>query len=224
MLIGISGKKQSGKDTVCKIIQLVYTAIYNASFDMQFVSKEHIVSEITEYLKSNRSTDRSVYPEHHAFADKLKLCASIILGEDKDAFEVESEKNSKTRLHITDQEGKLITNRKFLQLFGTEVGRAIDPNLWVKSLLADYREAVFSAEINHIPDWIVTDVRFPNEAEAIKAEGGILIRVNRDTSVVDDHPSETALDNYEDFDIIISNNGSLQDLVDKVYDIALRII
>lgn len=223
MLIGISGKKQSGKDTVCKIIQLVYKAVYNASFDMQFVSKEHIVNEIIEYLKSNRSMDRSAYPERHAFADKLKECASIILGEDRDAFEVEFRKNSKTKLHITDQEGELITNRKFLQLFGTEVGRAIDPDLWVKALIADYRR-LKSQLIDFDPSWIVTDVRFPNEANAIRREGGILIRVNRDTGVEDQHPSETALDNYGNFDLIVDNSGSLKDLVDKVYDIALRVI
>ena len=223
MLIGISGKKQSGKDTVCRIIQLVNEALYHVSFDMQFMSKEYIVNEITEHLELDEPTRSSIYPERHAFADKLKECASIILGESRDVFEVESGKNSKTRLRIMDHNGDTITNRKFLQLFGTEVGRAIDPDLWVKSLLYDYREAVLSAEGSWSPDWIITDVRFPNEAKAIKAEGGILIRVNRDTGAVDEHPSETALDNYEDFDITISNNGSLKDLVDKVYDIALTI-
>ena len=29
------------------------------------------------------------------------------------------------------------------------------------------------------PNWIITDVRFPNEADAIKGRGGIIIRVNR---------------------------------------------
>lgn len=62
---------------------------------------------------------------------------------------------------------------------------------------------------------IITDVRFPNEVEAIKKAGGVVIRINRYGVVLNDgrdvnHCSETALDNYK-FDWIIDNNGSLAD-------------
>lgn len=62
-------------------------------------------------------------------------------------------------------------------------------------------------------------MRFPNEAEAIKAKGGILIRIEGDPQKQqgdgtrdDSHPSETALDNYDGFDFIIQNTGSLDAL------------
>ena len=85
------------------------------------------------------------------------------------------------------------------------------------------------------PNWIITDVRFPNEAKAIKDRGGVVIRVNRPlerlgnsklpklrhTSITQ-HPSETALDDYDDFDYVIENDGTVQDLIDKV--MALNIV
>jgi hypothetical protein len=64
------------------------------------------------------------------------------------------------------------------------------------------------------PNWIITDVRFPNEAQAIVDRGGIMIRINRtDKSRINaDHPSETALDNWDGFNYIIDNNGTIEDL------------
>lgn len=92
-----------------------------------------------------------------------------------------------------------------------------------------------------IPNWIITDVRFPNEAQAIKDRGGIVIRVNRfseeqkiallkaranrpnnaiELALKEEHPSETALDNYE-FDHVVENNGSIEELVDKIKSLNL---
>lgn len=77
------------------------------------------------------------------------------------------------------------------------------------------------------PNWIITDVRFPNEVKAIKDRGGIVIRVDRytgnilidnDTHAITDwqHPSETVLDTYEDWDYVIYNDGTIEDLIEKV--------
>jgi hypothetical protein len=83
---------------------------------------------------------------------------------------------------------------------------------------------VFEYEINN-PNWIITDLRFPNEYEAIKSREGITIRVvkpdNKKVSS-DLHPSETALDDAE-FDYEIVNDGTLEDLKDKVEGIILHI-
>lgn len=80
---------------------------------------------------------------------------------------------------------------------------------------------------NSLPNWIITDVRFPNELKAIKDRNGINIRVNRpyyDTSMkalVNAHESETALDNAE-FDYTIDNDSTIEDLVVKVKNILLK--
>jgi dephospho-CoA kinase len=54
--------------------------------------------------------------------------------------------------------------------------------------------------------------------ELIKEWGGKTIRVNnpRIKSTENEHISETALDNYEGFDYIITNDGTLEDLKEKI--------
>ena len=90
----------------------------------------------------------------------------------------------------------------------------------------------------NFPNWIITDLRFPNELQAIKDRGGITIRVNRpvenypenhkfngDTQsaikIAHNHPSETALDNAT-FDYTIINDGSIEELIEKVKEILTK--
>lgn len=154
-----------------------------------------------------------------------------------------------------------LTPRKLLQLLGTDCGREIiHPNIWVNALFADYKtdrgrwdykrfdgkwvEGVTEKDaksfgenryrfIPYIPNWIITDVRFPNEAQAIKDRGGIVIRVNRPLERLgnsklpklkhtsnNQHYSETVLDDYE-FDYVIDNNGSIEELIEKVKQLNL---
>ena len=69
------------------------------------------------------------------------------------------------------------------------------------------------------PNWIITDTRFENEAEAIKKKGGIIIRVDRPgVKPINNHPSEIGLDKW-DFDFKLVNNSdifSLKQMVEQV--------
>ncbi len=65
---------------------------------------------------------------------------------------------------------------------------------------------------------MITDVRFPNEYESIKKRRGILIRIERENSYKINHESECALDKYT-FDYVIENNGTLEELIEKVKNI-----
>lgn len=120
-----------------------------------------------------------------------------------------------------------MTPRLLLQLLGTQCGREIiHPNIWINALFADYnpidnKSLQDPAAENSYPNWIITDVRFPNEAKAIKEKGGILIRVNRgyDNDINKAHTSETALDNYTEFDFVIENNGTIKELIEKIKEI-----
>lgn len=61
------------------------------------------------------------------------------------------------------------------------------------------------------PKWVISDVRFKNEADSIKSRGGIVVRLTKNSFVKAKHKSETELDKY-DFDYIINNeHQSLQD-------------
>ena len=91
--------------------------------------------------------------------------------------------------------------RRLIQLMGTEVGRGIaGKNVWV--------DATFRDLPTDGSDIVITDVRFPNEAQAIKDEGGYIIHIVRPG--VDNraglHPSETSMHDWK-FDFTIQNNS-----------------
>jgi hypothetical protein len=92
--------------------------------------------------------------------------------------------------------------RGLLQRLGTEVGREMfGEDFWVEAALS---RAEDGAKI------VFADVRFPNEANAIKKLGGKVYRVERDgVGPANDHISERALDDYE-FDAVIDNGGSIE--------------
>ena len=74
------------------------------------------------------------------------------------------------------------------------------------------------------PNWIITDLRFPNELSAIKQRNGITIRVQRDlglefgyeeNGIFKVHESETALIPYTEkgkWHATIRNDGTLEEL------------
>lgn len=100
--------------------------------------------------------------------------------------------------------------REVLQKLGTDVGRnLIHDNVWVDATIGRIeREGNTDANI------VFTDTRFPNEAEAVRSRGGYVVRMERDDiGPVNDHPSETSLDDY-DFDATVYNNGTLEMLPD----------
>lgn len=94
--------------------------------------------------------------------------------------------------------------RALLQRLGTDAGRNIlGDNVWVDAAMRQIEDGGLYA---------FSDVRFPNEAGAVRALGGEVWRVVRPgTEPVNAHPSETALDGYY-FDRIIQNTGTLGEL------------
>ena len=125
---------------------------------------------------------------------------------------------------------QILTPRLLLQLLGTECGRdIIHPSIWVNALMSEYVNQLNwnNGGKEGFSNWIITDMRFPNEMEAVKERGGITIRVHRDLHNGNahispiPHPSETALDDSE-FDYEIINDGSIEDLIEKVKQILIK--
>jgi hypothetical protein len=98
--------------------------------------------------------------------------------------------------------------RGLLQRFGTEVGREMfGDDFWVNAAIKDVPDgakAVFS------------DVRYPNEADAIRKLGGKVWRVLRPgVGPANEHASEHALNDYS-FDKVIDNSSSISGLHSQV--------
>lgn len=102
--------------------------------------------------------------------------------------------------------------RAFLQRLGTDAGRRVlGDNVWVDRTLR---------EIGRHQAVVVTDCRFPNEADAIRALGGVIVRVVRPgVSPVNGHTSETAMDAYVP-DFTIQNDGTLDELHEEIRRVA----
>ena len=163
MLIGISGKKRSGKNTVGAMV--------------------------VEWLNEHGFDAAQV-----AFADQLKDEVAEATGVNRRMQEMDKERW-----------------RPILQWWGVEFRRHyFGQDYWVskmtQKLLAMDEDVA-----------VVTDVRFRDEADFIRASGGFVVRVERETGLQDGHSSETDLDGYSGFQTTLSNDGTLDDLEEKVY-------
>ena len=180
MIIGISGKAGSGKDTAAKMLEVLY-ANPDISYE-DFANKRY----------KNFADIQIVH-----FADSLKETAQVLfrIGE----WETNTQEGKKTTINWI---GKTV--RELLQGIGQGLRDAIDPNLWVKILFANTEDW---------SNYIIADVRYPNEVYAIKKRNGVRIRIDRKDAGAGNHSSETALDNYKEWDVHIENNGSIEDLL-----------
>lgn len=96
--------------------------------------------------------------------------------------------------------------RRLLQTLGTEWGRSIDPDLWVKAANNSLNKLL---RREYPPLVVFTDVRFDNEAEYIRSLGGKIMQIRRDLAVFhDSHPSESGI-NSSLIDITIYNNSTI---------------
>ena len=183
MIIGISGKAGSGKDTAAKMLEVLY-ANPDISYE-DFANKRY----------KNFADIQIVH-----FADSLKETAQVLfrIGE----WETNTQEGKKTTINWI---GKTV--RELLQGIGQGLRDAIDPNLWVKILFANTEGWT---------NYIIADVRYPNEIKAIKERNGILLRIDRKDAGAGNHSSETALDDYKEWDVHIENNSSIKDLFEAM--------
>lgn len=210
-IIGINGYAGSGKDTVGRIIQ------YLNCKDTAEISVEDVCLSSDKY--DWWLEDESDW-EIRKFADKLKDIASHLTNIDRERFE--NQEFKKTNLGSDwDIDGAPMSIRDLLQKLGTDAMRnGLHTNVWVNALMADYKKIEYNDdEQAEYPNWIITDVRFENEAKAIKDRRGIIIRVNRPgIEPVNSHPSETGLDHWN-FDYKIANVSGIYELKESIEQI-----
>lgn len=193
MLIGIIGRKGAGKD----------------------VAGAHLV-ERHEFARA-------------AFADTVKLVA-------QDLFPHLTREQLYGPIAVKEalDVATGVTPRWILQKVGTEVGRMDQADVFLAFGISQATVRASFAKFNVVPGltaWIdalfanlgdghfvVTDVRFPNEASSILDRRGHVIKITRpgfDTGAFNDHPSESEVDNCP-FDWLVVNDGSIEDLREKV--------
>ena len=106
--------------------------------------------------------------------------------------------------------------RRTLQELGHHGREMIGPNVWVDALFS----AVAASGAERV---VISDVRYDNEAERIRREGGITAHVIRDVqggdSETSGHPSEHGL-SAGWADCVLDNNGSRDELRQRAVSLA----
>jgi len=201
-IISISGKIGSGKDTVAQMIQDIQPKTWEVK---KFAGKlKQIVSLLTgipvEDLEKQEVKDSKLGPEWSFYSNEYFFLAT---GSRKILTPIEFYKLGPIakKAYVLYEP----TMRWLLQALGTDAMRdVIHKNIHVNALFADYRgrlsdgseysweklkDGIYISKHPPIyPNWIISDMRFENELEAVKAKGGITLRIHRDTkSVVSTH-------------------------------------
>lgn len=216
-LFGFSGKMASGKSTTAH--RVAHTL------------NEKLRAKEKNTDKDGDNTDKHRIPDAGfaviSFADALRKEVAQLLRDVQDSATEEeflktpsgketSEKNARA-VFMTLKTSTANTRRTAMQLWGSKIRRAQDPQYWVAQAL-DTARAYTSRGINVIFD----DVRFVNEAEEILSNGGYLIRLEiapaeQERRIVEvrkkkplpeavlNHVSETDLDNFPHFSLVTNN-------------------
>lgn len=230
MIIGISGKKQSGKSTSGNFIyslMMVESGVSNKA-SINWMGQIEISDLFGDknykglFDPCNRtSADWNVQKvfqtldpiiKIYNFADILKqnICIDILGMTYDQCYGSDEDKNTLTDLYWDEVR---LSARDAMQLIGTDFFRKLKTNVWASATLKKIER-----EKPHIA--VITDCRFPNEVDAIKEYGGLVIRLTRkyDEST---HASETILDKHKydwtNFNHIIDN----QDM--SIYDQCLEL-
>lgn len=137
-----------------------------------------------------------------AFADALKAMLKVGLGL------TEPQVNGYHKEILDDE--ICATPRYLMQTLGTEWGReCVSKDLWVRAFLKKFRGQ----------DVIITDVRFNNEADMIRGQGGQIIHLRGRGGLYDNsHTSEAGI-SLTGSDVVIENTGDNQDLEDAILNV-----
>ncbi|MFJ5103186.1 hypothetical protein [Streptomyces sp. NPDC088554] len=112
--------------------------------------------------------------------------------------------------------------RRILQELGASI-RAIDEDFWLRAAMAKVR----AANEYGFPA-VITDVRYPNEADSLRRAGFHLIHIERPSVPHLDHQSEGALTGHDaDFSIRNASDvdtflGKVELVVERIYTIESR--
>jgi hypothetical protein len=197
------------------------------------------------FIGAGKGTVADLLVERHnffkeSFANSVKDSCAAVFGWDRAMLEGDTPESRAWREQPdqwwSDKFGREFSPRLALQLMGTEAGRDVfHPDLWVHTVLRRCEQAPYN-------NYVIADVRFPNEINAIKDSGGVVIRVRRGddpewytlarecnvynkldimrNAYPEVHFSEWAWIGAH-YDIVMDNNCSLDELkirVDKIVD------
>ena len=230
MILGISGRKQAGKNTTANILHGMILKEQGFVNDWSIGANGQLMIDSSdadgwgEFDVTRQDEQFTEWAEHnmwpyvkvYSFADHLKwICIKLFnipfeccFGTDEQKNQVQEHllwENMPTTFPINHGS---MTAREFMQFFGTDVMRKMYEPIWVNACIKKIQQEQSGLAI-------IADVRFPNEAKAIEQAGGKVVRLTREVHE-DNHSSEVALDDYPFTDYIDNKIESIDVLMVKV--------
>lgn len=208
LIIGISGRKQSGKGVLAKFL----TA--NSQILFGVPSHQVAVAPMAEPIKRfchdvlglafaqcwGTNEDKNTLTTYRW--EDMPMYEAYVLDEAKKLHESLSLEDTLEKWRAKVPTG-LMTARQVLQEIGTKMGRRFNENLWCE---ANMRRINGDAE-NHL--FLVDDIRFPNEVRSVQNNAGAVIRLTRSKFAEDEHISEKGLDSFPAnyYDLYVDNQN-----------------
>lgn len=194
MIIGITGYAQSGKDTVGNLLKNLLNINSMQEYLDDFSIYTARILGVSEIVKAAEKWEIA------KFATPLKEVVNKLFSLPPDTDK-------------TVQYSDTHTVRDLYQIVGTDIARKINPDIFVYKLFRS---------LDRSKSHIITDVRFPNEAEAIRNHGGIIIKKESSKIPENLHESESYVDSIEaDYTIPWMN---VKDDIFEVFEMEEKII
>ncbi len=205
MIIGIAGKAASGKTTAAHHLAPLLEG-ETLIIPMAMVLRD----EVEGFLRAI-GADQYVPLVYGCQDDKLRV---FYLDEQKALQQCPQWDRFVAEHHdIQDRPGQTaVTVRRILQWWGTEYRRAQDPDYWTKAWERKVQQ--YDLDSIHV---LIDDVRFMNELQTIKGQGGVVVKIERPGFAAGgNHASEISLDGYNDWEQVVINDGTLEEFKEKV--------
>ena len=171
MIVGIIGKIGHGKDTVSNYIRRNSDTLFTEKrfADPIKACVAQILGCTVLDLEDRNFKERPLGSEWNSY----KLFCDDIEQDIRPRNYEEAVYFAETLYGFDESQVKIeevvMTPRTMLQTMGTEWGRnTIHPDIWVNSMMQEYDSTHLSRSNTKNPTWLMPDVRFPNEAQAIK--------------------------------------------------------
>jgi len=201
IILGVSGRMQSGKTTTYLGIASAWDNHFHAHKSLPIVAVEEF--SMAKHLKRFCVDVLGLKPEQVDGTNEQKN--SVVPHLLWENFPVPGVANGRS--------GPM-TGRQVMEAWGTQIFRRSDPDIWLRKSLADILDR--ERQIRELPGIerrliaIIPDVRFPNEVKGIQEQGGYVLRLTRNPYPESTHECETALDpdkfNWARFDKVYDNS------------------
>lgn len=237
LIMVFSGKKQSGKSSSAKYLAAHIANTRNGRETFSLDKDGELLENGRKITLDRPGQEQAEFcakygVKLYSFADPLKLfCINTLNLDITHCYGTDEQKNAYTHIdwdsiagsikkkwakkHRTGRRGSPsyprgpMTGREVMEIFGTDICRAMDPNCWARI----YR----LIQSERYPVALVTDARFPNEITIGTEIGAKAVRLTRkvDDSQTD---AEVALDDFPmgEYSLVIDNQNMTREEKEKL--------